>query len=312
MSTPTEKPVNLTDPLTQISRATDERADPELDPIENDNAPTRSPYAPARVRKQSNTDRHSEENDRGPIRSRYAPNEARTKPLQSAAHDADIWNLRRLEASLRWIQREATAAQIPRAAQLRPVPGLTHRPAVEMSEFLLPRSLEPERMAAPPRTRSRRYKLGALLIMLIASIFAASAGYYVWTGDWTRSPQLAPGTQLASVGPKTNAPPSYVSQQDLLRDDARATSAENEISSLRPETSQLATPSSDGTVATLQPSATGSQARPSSTAIRVLDPDEINLLMKQGEQLIAAGDVVTARTVFQRAAEAGDANAAMA
>src|SRR5262249_37887304 len=121
-----------------------------------------------------------------------------------------------------------------------------------------------------------------------------------------RSPQLAPGTQLASVGPKTNAPPSYISQQEPLRDDARATSAENEMSSLRPETS------SDGTVATLQPSATGSQARPSSTTMLVFDPDEINLLMKQGEQLIAAGDVVTARTVFQRAAEAGDANAAMA
>src|SRR5262249_21033409 len=123
---------------------------------------------------------------------------------------------------------------------------------------------------------------------------------------------LDPGTQLASVGPKTNAPPSYVSQQELLRDGARAMSAENEISSLRPETSQLVTPSSSGTVATLQPSATGRQARPSSKAIRMLDPDEIRLLMKQGEQLIAAGDVATARTVFQRAAEAGDANAAMA
>ena len=34
--------------------------------------------------------------------------------------------------------------------------------------------------------------------------------------------------------------------------------------------------------------------------------------MKQGEQFIAAGDVVTARTAFQRAAEAGDAKAAVA
>ena len=34
--------------------------------------------------------------------------------------------------------------------------------------------------------------------------------------------------------------------------------------------------------------------------------------MKQGQQFIAAGDVVTARIVFQRAAEAGDADAAVA
>ena len=43
-----------------------------------------------------------------------------------------------------------------------------------------------------------------------------------------------------------------------------------------------------------------------------VDPEEIKLFMKQGEQFIAAGDVVTTRIVFQRAAEAGDANAAMA
>ncbi len=34
--------------------------------------------------------------------------------------------------------------------------------------------------------------------------------------------------------------------------------------------------------------------------------------MKQGEQFIAAGDLVTARMVLQRAAEAGDATAAIA
>jgi hypothetical protein len=45
---------------------------------------------------------------------------------------------------------------------------------------------------------------------------------------------------------------------------------------------------------------------------RTLDSDAIALLVKQGEQLVATGDLVAARTVFQRAAEAGDAYAAMA
>ena len=54
------------------------------------------------------------------------------------------------------------------------------------------------------------------------------------------------------------------------------------------------------------------QAMPSSKASRVLDPEAIELLMKQGQQLIAVGDVATARTVLQRAADAGDADAAMA
>jgi TPR repeat protein len=46
--------------------------------------------------------------------------------------------------------------------------------------------------------------------------------------------------------------------------------------------------------------------------IRQLDPEAVKLLMQQGEQFVAAGDLVTARLVFQRAAEAGDATAALA
>jgi TPR repeat protein len=46
--------------------------------------------------------------------------------------------------------------------------------------------------------------------------------------------------------------------------------------------------------------------------MRKLDPEEIALLVKQGEQFAATGDLVTARIVFQRAAEAGDARAAIA
>jgi hypothetical protein len=61
-----------------------------------------------------------------------------------------------------------------------------------------------------------------------------------------------------------------------------------------------------------QSSATGAQAAPASKGTRVLDAEEIKLFMKQGEQFMTAGDVVAARTVFQRAAEAGDAYAAMA
>src|SRR2546429_5272748 len=60
------------------------------------------------------------------------------------------------------------------------------------------------------------------------------------------------------------------------------------------------------------PGEAGAQVGSASKASRVLDLLRIKLFMKQGEQFIAAGDVVTARIVFQRAAEAGDANAAMA
>jgi hypothetical protein len=230
-------------------------------------------------------------------------------------------DLRRLEATLRWIQREETAVRIPRAAQLPPVPGLARADVGgrlhgdETSEFRLPRSLEPERMAPPP-SRSRRHRLRALLMLLIASILAVSTGYYLWTSYWSSSLQPARGPQMASLAVKGDAPRSSIGQQDLPRtaaeDGDRAISVQREISSQRPEILQLPSASEGEPVAMLQPSATREQATPSSKTGRVLDPEEIKLLMKQGEQLIAAGDVATARTVLRRAADAGDANAAMA
>jgi len=45
---------------------------------------------------------------------------------------------------------------------------------------------------------------------------------------------------------------------------------------------------------------------------RKLDPETVALLIKEAEKHISVGDVVTARMIFQRAAEAGDATAAMA
>jgi hypothetical protein len=96
----------------------------------------------------------------------------------------------------------------------------------------------------------------------------------------------------------------------MPQDDNRATSAQSETSSQGTKTSQSAT--EDQTVATVQPDEPGAQVRPASKASRVLDPEEIKLFMKQGEQFIAAGDVITARIVFQRAAEAIDADAAVA
>jgi TPR repeat protein len=62
----------------------------------------------------------------------------------------------------------------------------------------------------------------------------------------------------------------------------------------------------------LSPSPSGTGTPPASTAVRTLDPEDIKLLTKKGEQFIAAGDLATARLVFRRASEAGDATATLA
>ena len=60
----------------------------------------------------------------------------------------------------------------------------------------------------------------------------------------------------------------------------------------------------------LQPIDAVTREPPSKSAVRTLDPEEIKLLVKQGEQFAEAGDLAGARILFQRAAEAGDATAA--
>ena len=311
-----------------------ERAGAEGDPGEND--PLWSPYAPKKARTQSveaphvamtenaapiappggleslreHSERHALDGELNTLLQPAHPHSQQPEHPVAARRDETIRDLKRLETTLRRIQREEVAARIPRAAQLPPVPGLVtpdasgRRRGREMPDFPSPRSLEPERMPPPP-TRSRRDKLRAPLVILVASIFAIPIGYYFSTGGWSPSSRPSPGPQTASLGLQPNAPPSSIVQQEvpptIARDDDRGMLAPSETSSQPPRRS-----SEGETVVMLQPSAADDPA------IRMLDPGVIKLLMRQGEQLIAAGDVVTARTVFQRAAEAGNADAAIA
>ena len=65
---------------------------------------------------------------------------------------------------------------------------------------------------------------------------------------------------------------------------------------------------------TVAVSAALSEAAPVATpsALRALDPEEIAMLAKRSGELIAQGDIAAARLMLTRAAEAGDARAALA
>jgi len=122
---------------------------------------------------------------------------------------------------------------------------------------------------------------------------------------------------MASVDPKAFAPPSTSKKKrPPIRAQAEADNvgslAKSQIASQPAKTSRTATLPPGETLAMLQPRDTGIQTPPANETIRVLDPEEIKLFTKQGEQFAEAGDFVTARTLFQRAAEAGDAAAALA
>jgi hypothetical protein len=219
-------------------------------------------------------------------------------------------DLERLEAKLRRVQREQTAARLPRASQIPPVSGIA--PVDEMLDngTRPPLSLEPERPAPPAAIVSRRDRLFSPLSILIASIFAAPIAYYLSVED--RAPPPAHGSQMASVDPTPGVPPSKARQRIRAQDDGPEGLAQATISSQRAKTSRTARLAEGNTTAMLHPAQTGIQSPPSTKPNRALDPEESKLLTRQGKQFAEAGDLVTARVLFQRVAETGDATAATA
>jgi hypothetical protein len=293
MSTPPVKPLNPTDHVSHRAR---EGVVTERHPSEGDNDSFRSPYAPRRGRERADTE--------GDHLSNMASAGARRDEIISEP------DLERLEASLRWLQRQDSATRLPRATNLTSVPGLAPVDASDRRQngddgFHAPRSLEPERLAPPPEMPRRH--IGVPVGILVAFILVATMAYYFVVGGRVPPSEPAPIPQTASSDPALVALPSLPTSQQappstMAQDDDRATSAQSEIFSQHAKTSQPAR----------SPEREAAQVPPASKSTRMLDPEEIKLFMKQGEQFIAAGDVVTARIVFQKAAEAGDSGAAVA
>jgi hypothetical protein len=241
-----------------------------------------------------------------PSRGRYQPAPERGDEIMSD-HD-----LKQLEASLRWLQRQEAGARLTRAAPLLSVPGLAsahttgrhHNSEMPVDSLQAPRSLEPERLAPPFAMSSRRYNLRWPLGIVVASIFAAAIAYYFLVGSWSPPP----GPQIGSLDQTIPAPQSTGAQK------SRPSSAQHRD----PETVPLESSEHTGISQTTRSSESETapmlqeEAPSPRKVIRALDPEEIKLLTRQGQQLAATGDLVTARILFQRAAEVGDATAAMA
>jgi len=215
-----------------------------------------------------------------------------------------------------------------------------------MAEAMRPplRSLEPERLAPPP-AGSDRSPNTMLFVSIACIVMAAVVYYFLQTIGEPPSVASAPEPQLASVAP---APASAEPERIAVREpppsriadggDAETVKAQNALrrhalpqaaDASPQQAANIPTPSAGSppqqtasvspreAVAVPAPSAATAGASPAAispatTAARALGADEISLLIEQGEKYIAVGDVVAARTTFQRAAEAGDATAALA
>ena len=239
--------------------------------------------------------------------------------------DADP-DLERLEASLQWIQREGS--RLPRAASLPLVSGL-RAPGPEGSRsrgeqmingIRVPPSLAPERLRPPPM-REGRHNLRAPMRVLVASVIAAPIAYYFSVGTFSSKNGHESG--LATLASRMVASAEFpIAKEKVSPGEAEdyntMVSSRNKLIAAAPPPAQkvapvaIEPPPPAQTIVPVPASPAPEQSAPAPKAMREMDPASIKLLLQQGEQLLASGDVIAARTVFQRAAEAGNAAAALA
>jgi hypothetical protein len=242
--------------------------------------------------------------------------EAAGHPEEAEARDPDM---QRLETSLRWLQREGSARRLPRAVQLPPIAGL--RSVGRGDQFIngvrVPHSLAPERLRPPPEMRERRDHLRGPLRILVASLVAAPIAYYFSVGGFGPSSQAPREPQLASIASRVVSAKQFPIPKDELRpgetDDYNSMlSARNRAAAQPPAPADnAASPAVDiPAAAAAEPAPV--PAKPVVQPARELPAEDIRLLLQKGEQYAAAGDLVTARQVYRRAAEAGNAAAALA
>jgi len=274
------------------------------------------------------------------------PTEARAK-TRGAELAAD---LARLETVLAGQERKQWAPRLPPASQLPRVPGLAPvggRFADDVRPS--PAWLMPERVALAPELTPRRDRVDWPVI-IIAALCGLPLGYLAALSG--SSPQPATSAQVATAAATPVArpaaapasppavvapPPAAPTAPPILAAPAPAPAAPavlvappaaapatlpvlaRDDAADHPDAGDTLPPAGAPRSAALPGRVIVAMLKPGdrviaapSPAVRAPDPETVALLVRQGEQLAAAGDFAAARTLFQRAAEAGSAKAASA
>ena len=228
---------------------------------------------------------------------------------EAHACDAEIASdLERLEALLAQHEREPWAPQLQCAAQ--PRPSLT-RVGKRFDDDDLPQAKFELSMVPPAimrcRERASRRRRNGILIALIVGVCVIPIAFY-FGGSWQPRSETHP--QLSSTIPKPAM--ALPTSLPILAQDDEASPIDDNESASRAKSLHAARFSERLAMVFSKPDDLDTGALSPNPAVRVLDAETIVLLVKQGEQLMEVGDFATARPLFQRAAQADDAKAALA
>ncbi len=262
---------------------------------------------------------------------------------------ADSDELRRLEDSIRWLMNESGVRHIPRAATLPPVRGLSPIELHDDDSLLLnPETLFPSQSLR----RRRSLASGAAKILLVTAVAAPTAYFIAnWTqfpGTAEPSDVAAISDSAAISGPATmlseervaavvpglgrptpkaapvgdEIPGEPTVKRGILpvetspEGPADASAAEPKAAPERqPPVAVAATPPEPAPGPVGANAAQSSSPAPAAVAAPpkpVMSAAEIALMVERGRALFDSGDLAAARLFFRRAANAGDAAAALA
>jgi hypothetical protein len=178
---------------------------------------------------------------------------------------------------------------------------------------------------AAPLMKKRRASISSKILAVVCAAAAAAILVALFSSDATRDILVNVKASMAAIfpapSPAAQSDPSYLTQKAAARPSAMedqtpgtrsvttaavAAPAREEISLAYQNALQGRAPAAASVAAA--PVAEPPAPEPS---IHHLDPDAIASLLKRADALVASGDVAAARLVLRRAADAGDAHAAM-
>jgi hypothetical protein len=174
-----------------------------------------------------------------------------------------------------------------------------------------------------PLLKKRRASISTRILAGVCAAAAVAILVALFSSDATRDIGEIVKTSMAAVFPAPPAAaqsdPSQLTARDRQRDPARPSATENQTPGVRSVTTAAVAPPREEINIAYQSALQGrapaaadvAELTTPGVAVHNLDPDVIASLLRRADTLIASGDVAAARLVLRRAADAGDARAAM-
>jgi hypothetical protein len=173
-----------------------------------------------------------------------------------------------------------------------------------------------------PLLKKRRASLSSRVLAGVCAAAAVAILVALFSSNASRDIVVNVKASMAAGFPAVSAAaqsdPSRLTARDRRNDPARSSATENQTPGVRSVTTAAVAPAREEIKIAYQSALSRAPAAAEPTTpedavrhLHHLDPDVIASLLKRADALIASGDVAAARLVLLRAADAGDARAAM-